>query len=341
MEGNTLLPVVKGVNTLVEGVTPHGEHSVEHLLASVCPLEGVCSLNEVRDTTARSGSKVVKVVKGVVPLRVVRDTTPGVRRDKECEKGAREKRVSSKKETGGVMLDNRFTYGVGERPKTLEDMGIDVDLYDGAVQGCPKEELRRHIEGYWALPPEDRGRLTRPMTMHVVVTVVLNGLCWRLRCLVDGGAARNVLSDSVYEDMQRRGLKHDGTVSVPRLSDISGKEVKATEGARMNISILPRKEKCKVVLYKAAIGQHLGYDMVLGAPFLNRYWVTPLYQWMVLYIGRTRGKEGPWVMGSVDSIVKFMRDRVPSREEATPPRPGNGRGGPGKAPPKRKRGKNP
>jgi hypothetical protein len=174
------------------------------------------------------------------------------------------------------------------------------------------------------------------MTMHVSVTVVLNGVCWRLKCLVDGGAARNVLSSSVYEDMQKRGLKHDRSVSVPRLSDILGKKFEATEGARMNITILPRKEKCKVVVYKAAIGKQLGYDMVLGAPFLNRYWVTPLYQWMVMYIGRTRGGDRPWVLGSVDRIVNFMRSREPYKEKANPPQP-NGRGGQGKT--RGKRGK--
>ena len=128
-------------------------------------------------------------------------------------------------------------------------MGIDINLYKGAVYGCSLEELRSHIEGYWSLPPEDRGKLTRPMTMHVVVAVVLGGVCWKLRCLVDGGAARNVLSTSVYEDMKKRGLKYDSSVDVPRLSDISGKRAQATEGARMNISILPRKEKCKVVVF--------------------------------------------------------------------------------------------
>ena len=302
--------VVQGACALVGDATPDGELSVTHLQTNLSVVEGMCSLNEVREQTPSSRRSVVH------------------------SQSSHKVDVLSKGQVRGVVLDNRFTCGLGEKPKSLEDMGIDIDLYKGAVRGCSPEELRHHIEGYWSLPPEDRGRLTRPMTMHVTVTVVLNGVCWRLKCLVDGGAARNVLSSSVYEDMQKRGLKHDGSVSVPRLSDISGKKVKATEGARMNISILPRKEKCKVVVYKAAIGQHLGYDMVLGAPFLNRYWVTPLYQWMVLYIGRTRGKEGPWVMGSVERIVDFMRDRASSGEKANPSQP-KGRGGRRKAPEKR------
>jgi hypothetical protein len=141
----------------------------------------VCALNENGDTTQRVIRNVehswVSELKGV-------------------PQGLREPERS-------VVFDSRFTYGVGQRPRTLEDMGIDINLYKGAVYGCSPEELKRHIGGYWALPPEDRGRLTRPMTMHVTVTVVLGGVCWRLKCLVDGRAARNVLSTSVYKHCSR------------------------------------------------------------------------------------------------------------------------------------------
>ena len=141
-------------------------------------------------------------------LNEVREQTPSSRRSVVHSQSSHKVDVLSKGQVRGVVLDNRFTCGLGEKPKSLEDMGIDIDLYKGAVRGCSPEELRHHIEGYWSLPPEDRGRLTRPMTMHVTVTVVLNGVCWRLKCLVDGGAARNVLSSSVYECDERWFAAH-------------------------------------------------------------------------------------------------------------------------------------
>jgi hypothetical protein len=115
--------------------------------------------------------------------------------------------------------------------------------------------------------------------------------------------------------MKRRGLKRDGTISVPELRDISGRKVPTTEGARLNISILPAKQKFKVVVYKSAIGEHLGYDMVLGAPFLSRYWVVPLYQWQVMYVGRAKGGDGLWVMCSIRHIINYMRQREQSKRE--------------------------
>ena len=120
--------VVKGACTLVGGTTPDGERSVKHSQTRVSVLEGVCSLNEVRDNTPSSRRSVIH------------------------SQGTHEVDVLSKGQVRGVVLDNRFTCGLGEKPKTLEDMGIDIELYKGAVHGCSSEELRRHIEGYWGSP---------------------------------------------------------------------------------------------------------------------------------------------------------------------------------------------
>ena len=143
----------------------------------------------------------------------------------KVKKRERPPRGKPRDELRGAIYDERLTFNQGSRPRTLESMGIDEELYVGAVPGCSGEEFRSRIEGYWTLPSEDGGQLTRPMTVHVVVVIILNGVRWTLRCLVDGGASRNVLSTSVYEDMKRRGLKRDGTIRVPELRDISGRKV--------------------------------------------------------------------------------------------------------------------
>ena len=125
------------MSALERGTTPSCERSVVHSQTKqgVSVLEGVCSLNEVRDPT------------------------PSVKRSVRHSRVARKGGVSSHDHLSSVIMDSRLTYGMGKRPKTLEDMGIDINLYKGAVYGCSTEELKRHIEGYWALPPEDRGKL--------------------------------------------------------------------------------------------------------------------------------------------------------------------------------------
>jgi hypothetical protein len=195
--------------------------------------------------------------------------------------------------------------GQKERQKTPElgELGIDASLYGGRDGSHPQQAIREVVETYWALPPEDFGDIQRPTAMYVTVSVIIGKKGWKLRCLVDSGASRNVIRTDIYEQMEREGLANDPKVVVPHLNDISGNRVKTGGGARLNIRISPRKEKNKVVVFKSDLAND--YQMILGIPFLNRYCAVPLHRWMILYIGESKGQT-PCVLGSLRQIIQYM-----------------------------------
>ena len=166
---------------------------------------------------------------------------------------------------------------------TMEMMGINPDDYIDDGGGLDTKTFKRVIEAFWALPDEDGGNLRRPLGFFVWVKIVIQKKGWVLRCFVDGGAARNVIRSDIYEEMERGGLSDDPSIVVPRLRDISGNPVKAGGGARLKISVLPRREKEEVVVFKADVART--HQMVLGAPFLRRHVAQPSYRWMVLHMG--------------------------------------------------------
>jgi hypothetical protein len=61
-------------------------------------------------------------------------------------------------------------------------------------------------------------------------------------------------------------------------------------------------------VYKLKANMSNANEMVLGMPFLERYWGLPLYQWMILYFGKTQGQTS-CVMGSLEPVLRYMEER--------------------------------
>jgi hypothetical protein len=196
-------------------------------------LEGVG--NKVRPRTSSLGKNTGQTGRKPDPTleRVGNKVRP------RTSKRKRKKRVGWATNGQQARLGTMFTKQRHGKGRTLEENGIDIKLYHGLTGGRSLARVRELVEAFWALPAADYGDRQRPSAMRVNVRVEVGGKAWQLRCLVDGGASRNVIRDDIYEEMERMGLRKDKSVVVPNLRDINGRRVEAGGGARLKIQILP------------------------------------------------------------------------------------------------------